>query len=56
MKLLSHESYTMVDEYCFKHYHIRDQEWAFDIASRVQPKVELYIDGKLEETSEQVWH
>jgi hypothetical protein len=49
---LSDESGTITEYAKFQHYCIMDSEWVFDVASQRTPRVELFVDGKLIESSE----
>ncbi|HEV2916447.1 MAG TPA: hypothetical protein VGW78_01760 [Candidatus Babeliales bacterium] len=52
MKSLKEESGGIMKALDFKHYLIDDSEWTFDIASQYQPRIELFIDDKLVESSD----
>lgn len=52
LKFLSEESGSITDYLHFEHYCIMDNEWSFDIATQRVPKVELFVDGNLVESSE----
>jgi hypothetical protein len=56
LKFLSEESEGITDELKFKHYFIVDSAFTMDIGSRIQPKVELFVNGNLIEVSEAKWH
>jgi hypothetical protein len=52
LRYLAEESVWVTSGFQFKHYYIMDSEWAFDIASEFQPKIEFFADGILVEKLE----
>jgi len=56
LNFLSNESCKISDRLKFKHYCIMDMECVLDVASQLQPKVELFVNGNLIEVSEAKWH